>query len=105
MYAPPPEGTSYTSDIWSLGATLFFLVFGKLPFQKRNVFETYDAICREELKFPETPKVRREVQWYCKHFWTLCADSPAFAYLLGLPGVEGTYYFNDEEATREKSEC
>ncbi|KAI0564556.1 Serine/threonine protein kinase [Gracilaria domingensis] len=40
------------ADMWSLGATLYYMIFGRAPFIARSVFEMYDTICKQELEFP-----------------------------------------------------
>eukprot|EP00178_Gracilaria_changii_P019499 TRINITY_DN564_c0_g1_i1.p1 TRINITY_DN564_c0_g1~~TRINITY_DN564_c0_g1_i1.p1 ORF type:complete len:915 (-),score=137.35 TRINITY_DN564_c0_g1_i1:514-3258(-) len=40
------------ADMWSLGATLYYMIFGRAPFIAKSVFEMYDTICRQELEFP-----------------------------------------------------
>mmetsp|Transcript_6928 Transcript_6928/g.21079 ORF Transcript_6928/g.21079 Transcript_6928/m.21079 type:complete len:549 (+) Transcript_6928:58-1704(+) len=57
---PPPE--NYAADIWSLGATVFYMVFGRAPFLAGSVFELYDVICSEKLKFPPNSKVGRKLK-------------------------------------------
>ncbi|KAJ8904060.1 hypothetical protein NDN08_000589 [Rhodosorus marinus] len=55
--APKYEGNSFPSDIWALGVTLYFMIYGVLPFEAPGVFETYDAICTNTLKFPDVPAI------------------------------------------------
>ncbi|KAL0251814.1 hypothetical protein GEMRC1_001026 [Eukaryota sp. GEM-RC1] len=43
---------SKSSDIWAAGITLFFLVFGRLPFYDQQVFRLYRKICHDEISFP-----------------------------------------------------
>lgn len=38
------------ADIWSMGVTLYCLKYGRVPFNKTNIFEMYDAIKDEEPK-------------------------------------------------------
>lgn len=56
----PPE--SYAADVWSLGASLFYMVYGRAPFLAKTVFEIYDCICTQRLRFPEQPKVSRKLK-------------------------------------------
>ena len=56
----PPE--SYAADIWSLGASLFYMVYGRAPFLAKTVFEIYDCICTQRLRFPDQPKVSRKLK-------------------------------------------
>ena len=56
----PPE--SYSADIWSLGASLFYMVYGRAPFLATTVFEIYDAICSARLRFPDQPKISRKLK-------------------------------------------
>eukprot|EP00184_Porphyridium_aerugineum_P000193 CAMPEP_0184695654 /NCGR_PEP_ID=MMETSP0313-20130426/3226_1 /TAXON_ID=2792 /ORGANISM="Porphyridium aerugineum, Strain SAG 1380-2" /LENGTH=683 /DNA_ID=CAMNT_0027154159 /DNA_START=396 /DNA_END=2447 /DNA_ORIENTATION=+ len=46
----PPE--LYCSDIWGLGATLYFLVFGQAPFAGPSLPEIERKICNDKLSFP-----------------------------------------------------
>ena len=39
------------ADIWSMGCTLYCLLFGKIPFEKTGMIELYQAIRTDELHF------------------------------------------------------
>lgn len=47
----------FAADIWSLGASLFYMLYGRAPFIARSVFEMYDAICTQPLVIPESRSV------------------------------------------------
>lgn len=49
--SPPTPAIPYAADIWSLGATLFYMWHGRAPFLAKNVFEMYEEICTKELRF------------------------------------------------------
>uniref|UniRef100_A0A7S1XCN7 Protein kinase domain-containing protein n=1 Tax=Compsopogon caeruleus TaxID=31354 RepID=A0A7S1XCN7_9RHOD len=58
--AASPE--CYSADVWSLGATLFYIVFGRVPFLADSVFQMYDSICSGELTFPDSPRTSSELK-------------------------------------------
>lgn len=60
--SPPCPRRCFAADIWSMGATVFYMVYGRAPFIARSVFEMYDAICSTELQFPETPLVSKSLK-------------------------------------------
>ena len=37
-------------DIWSYGVTLFYLIYGKTPFQDSNCKKIKERICKENIK-------------------------------------------------------
>ncbi|KAH9105579.1 hypothetical protein AeMF1_018658, partial [Aphanomyces euteiches] len=53
MFNINAEYTGPSVDVWSLGATLFMLVFGHPPWWADNEIELADKIQRDELSFPE----------------------------------------------------
>lgn len=50
------------ADIWSLGVTLFSLVFGKVPFHDENILALYNKIRIQELVIPEEPDISPELK-------------------------------------------
>lgn len=52
---PPAPPKSFAADIWSLGATMFYMIYGQAPFLAKSVFEMYDTICSSPLEFPDAP--------------------------------------------------
>ncbi|KAF0736599.1 hypothetical protein AaE_008991 [Aphanomyces astaci] len=53
MFNIDAEYTGPSVDVWSLGATLFMLVFGHPPWSADNEIELADKVQRDELTFPE----------------------------------------------------
>eukprot|EP00798_Chlamydomonas_sp_ICE-L_P006733 gene6731-3403_t len=48
-------------DMWALGVTIYMWVFGMLPFSGSAPFVVYDAIKRQELHLPDSPRISQEL--------------------------------------------
>ena len=41
------------TDIWAVGATLYYMILGKVPFPGKNYYELKKSISNNEPEFPE----------------------------------------------------
>ncbi|GMM32361.1 polo kinase [Martiniozyma asiatica (nom. inval.)] len=55
-------GHSFEVDTWAIGIMLFALLFGKPPFQAKDVQIIYDRIKKNEYQFPEGSEVSDEAR-------------------------------------------
>lgn len=62
-----PHEHSFPADIWGIGVILFAMVFGKPPFQEKDVKVIYERIKRHDLIFPDHIRVSNAcielIQW------------------------------------------
>jgi len=60
--SPAVPSELYCADIWSLGVSLFYMVFGRAPFIGTSLQLLHEAICTQKLVFPQTPKVSKKLK-------------------------------------------
>lgn len=51
-----------SADIWSSGATFFYIIHGKVLYIDRSVFQMNDSTCTVEIQIPNTPAVSKSLQ-------------------------------------------
>lgn len=85
--SPTCPSRCYAADMWSLGASLYYMLYGRVPFMAKTVWQMYDAICSQPVEFPEgnstsqaaqevirrlldrSPKRRATVAWIVRCEW------------------------------------
>lgn len=50
------------ADIWAMGVTLYFFVYGVLPFNDANIFALHKLIQHQELSFPEENSISTQLK-------------------------------------------
>ena len=50
------------TDIYALGACLFTFVYGRIPFSAPTVYQLFQVVQTEPLKFPEEPAVSDDLK-------------------------------------------
>lgn len=60
--APRLPHKSYAMDVWAVGAVLYFLLYGRVPFGGSTSKEIQENICRAKLKFPRLPETSSKVR-------------------------------------------
>ena len=47
-------------DLWSVGVTLYYMLYGTIPFTGSTVSEVYDNIQKQEPAYPATTTINGE---------------------------------------------
>ena len=57
----------WRTDVWALGATLFELLLGTTPFPAASATEILVRVAAEDLRFPSTPRLPRDLRAILEH--------------------------------------
>lgn len=60
--SPAIPRKSYAMDSWAVGAVLYFLLYGRVPFSGSTSKEIQENICSAKLKFPRMPETSKKVR-------------------------------------------
>lgn len=60
--APKLPPKSYAMDVWAVGAVLYFMLYGRVPFSGKDETAVLENICAGKLRFPRQPETSRKVR-------------------------------------------